>query len=35
MNSLAFDEIIEFSFAGAMVCTLLSVVALPFVTLFF
>ena len=35
MSNLAFDEIIEFSFAGAMVCVLLTVVALPFVTLFF
>jgi hypothetical protein len=35
MNSLAFDEIVEFSFAGAMVCTLLTVVAMPVVTMFF
>ena len=35
MSSLAFDEIVEFSFAGAMVCVLLTVVAMPVVTLFF
>jgi hypothetical protein len=35
MNSLAFDEIVEFSFAGAMVCTLLTVVVMPVITMFF
>ena len=35
MKNLALDEIVEFSFAGAMVCVLLTVVALPVITLFF
>ena len=35
MSNLAFDEIVEFSLAGTMVCVLLTVVAMPVVTLFF
>ena len=35
MKNLALDEIVEFSFAGAMVCVLLTVVAMPVVAMFF